>query len=71
MTIRITYKKKDDIINIMHYYNFDHIRIECDDNGILSIKLFTITGRLLNAIAITDEIECATMEENHYLWSLK
>ena len=71
MTIRVTYKKKDGIINIMHYYNFDHIRIECDDNGILSIKLFTITGRLLNAIAITDEIECATMEENHYLWSLK
>ena len=71
MTIRVIYKKKDGIINTMHYYNIDHISIVRGDNGILNIKLTSITGHVLNAIELTDEIECATMEDNHFLWSLK
>ena len=71
MTIRVKYKKKDGIINTMHYYNIDHIWFDHDDNGILNIKLTTIAGRVLNTIALNDEIECATMEEDHYLWNLK
>lgn len=71
MTIRVTYKKKDGILNAMHYYNIDHIWIDRDDNGILNIKLTTNMGRILNTIALTDEIECVMMEDNHYSWSLK
>lgn len=71
MTIRVTYKKKDGLVQMKHYYNIDHIWIVRGDNGIFNIKLTSITGHVLNAIELTDEIECATMEDDHFLWNLK
>lgn len=70
MTIRVTYRKKDGIINTMHYYNIGHIWIDHDDNGILNITLTTITGHILEKIALNDEIESAMMEDNCYFYGV-
>lgn len=65
MTIRITYKKQDDIKNTMHYFYVDHVYIDRNEYGILCLSLATALGRVLKRIAFDDTIEFALMENSY------